>query len=44
MGVMCKILSSKGAFCENRFNGGDKVLKEVNDGVKISAHNAVEKL
>jgi len=34
MGVIFKKLSSKGAFCENRFNDNDKVLKDVNDGVR----------
>jgi len=34
MGVICKKLSIKGAFCENRFNGNDKIFKDLNDGVK----------
>jgi len=33
MVVICKKLSSKGAFCEHRFSGSDKVPKDVNDGV-----------
>jgi len=31
-------MPSKSAFCENRSNGSDKVLKGVNDGVRYQ-HN-----
>jgi len=35
MGVICKKLPSKGAFCEHRFSGSDKVPTDVNDCVGL---------